>query len=83
MKTMLLASALALAASTGAALASVTTYTDGSTYNSVTGVTTPAPQKFALNGSRTATDAPFSWFHSGNNPKVVRWGPPDGSQSAQ
>jgi hypothetical protein len=82
MKTMLLASALALMASSGAAFASITTYTDGSTYNSATGVTTPAPQKFALGSSHTATDAPFSWFH-GNDPKVVRWGPPDGNQSAQ
>jgi len=83
MKTMLLASALALMASGGAAFASITTYTDGSTYNSATGVTTPAPQKFALSGSQTATDAPFSWFHHGSNPKVVRWGPPEGNQSAQ
>jgi hypothetical protein len=79
MKTMLLASALALMASTGAAFASITVYTDGSTYNSATGVTTPAPQKFAL-GSHVATDAPLSFFGN-NDPKVVRWGPPDGSQS--
>jgi hypothetical protein len=77
MKTMLLATALALMASTGGAFASVTTYTDGSTYDSATGVTTPAPQKFAMGASNTATDAHPSWFHI-NNPKVVRWGPPAG-----
>jgi len=73
---MLLASALALMASTGAALASMTIYTDGSTYNPVTGVTTPAPRTFAIGGSHAATDAPQSWFHN-DGPKVVRWGPPD------
>jgi hypothetical protein len=82
MKTMLLASALALMASTGAALASVTIYTDGSTYNSATGVTTPAPRTFALGGSHVAADAPQSWFHN-DGPKVVRWGPPDGNWAAE
>jgi hypothetical protein len=72
MKTLLLASVLALTASAGAAFASVTIYTDGSTYNSATGVTTAPPKTFAMAG---ATDAPV--WHTTNGPKVVRWGPPD------
>jgi hypothetical protein len=75
MKTLLLASALALATA-GAAFASVTVYTDGSTYNTVTGVTTPPPTAYAMGGKQTATDAPAG--HATNDPKVVRWGPPDG-----
>lgn len=77
MKTLLLASALVLAASTGAAFASITTYTDGSTYDNVTGVTTPPQTNYAMAGAHSATDAPMSHHISG--PKVVRWGPPTGS----
>lgn len=72
MKTLLLASALALATA-GAAFASVTTYADGSTYNYVTGVTTPPPTAYAMGGRRTATDAPAS--HASNGPKVIHSGP--------
>ncbi len=75
MKTLLLASALALT-TVGAAFASVTVYTDGSTYNSATGVTTPPPATYAMGGQQTATDAP-TW-HTNNDPKVVHWGPPEG-----
>jgi hypothetical protein len=76
MKTLLLASALALTTA-GAAFASVTIYTDGSTYNSATGITTPPPAAYAMGGSKqTATDTPV--WHTNNDPKVVRWGPPDG-----
>ena len=74
MKTLLLASALALTTA-GAAFASVTTYTDGSTYNSATGITNPPPAAYAMSGSQTATDAPF--WHRNNDPKVVRRGPPE------
>ena len=74
MKTLLLASALALATA-GAAFASVTVYTDGSTYNTVTGVTTPPPTAYAMGGKQTATDAPSE--HVTNDPKLVRWGPPE------
>ncbi|HTB43145.1 MAG TPA: hypothetical protein VK741_05920 [Acetobacteraceae bacterium] len=74
MKTLLLASALALTTA-GAAFASVTVYTDGSTYNSATGVTTPPPAAYAMGGKQTATDTPAS--RPTNGPKVVRWGPPD------
>jgi hypothetical protein len=79
MKTLLLASALALTTA-GAAFASVTVYTDGSTYNSATGITTPPPAAYAMAGKQTATDAPIA--HATNNPKVVRWGPPDGGLGA-
>jgi hypothetical protein len=75
MKTLLLASVLALTASAGAAFASVTVYTDGSTYNSATGVTTAPPQIYAMAGAHTATDG--SVWHTSTGPKVVRWGPPD------
>ena len=75
MKTLLLASVLALTASAGAAFASVTVYTDGSTYDSATGVTTAPQQTYAMAGAHTATDA--SVWHTTNGPKVVRWGPPD------
>ena len=73
MKTLLLASVLALTASAGAAFASVTVYTDGSTYDSATGVTTAPQTTYAMAGT-TATDAPV--WHMTNGPKVVRWGPP-------
>ena len=73
MKTLLLASALALTTA-GAAFASVTVYTDGSTYNSATGVTTPPPAAYAMGGKQTATDTPAS--RPTNDPKVVRWGRP-------
>jgi hypothetical protein len=73
MKMLLLASALALSTA-GAAFASVTVYTDGSTYNSATGITTPPPAAYAMGGKQTATDLPF--WHTNNDPKVVRWGPP-------
>jgi hypothetical protein len=79
MKTLLLASALALTF-VGAASASVTVYTDGSTYNSTTGITTPPPAAYAMGGKQTATDTPAS--HPVNGPKVVRWGPPDGGLGA-
>jgi hypothetical protein len=75
MKMLLLASALALTTA-GAAFASVTIYTDGSTYNSVTGTTTPPPATYAMGGTQAATDAPTG--HTTNDPKVVRWGPPGG-----
>jgi len=77
MKTLFLASALVLAASTGAAFASVTTYTDGSTYDSATGVTSPPQTNYAMAGAHNASDASVS--HHTNGPKVVRWGPPTGS----
>ncbi len=75
MKTLLLASVLALTASAGAAFASVTVYTDGSTYDPATGVTTAPQQTYAMAGTHTATDA--SVWHKSNGAKVVRWGPPD------
>jgi hypothetical protein len=74
MKMLLLASALALTTA-GAAFASVTVYTDGSTYNSATGTTTPPPAAYAMGSKQTATDAPSG--HVTKDPKVVRWGPPE------
>ena len=72
MKTLLLASALALTTA-GAAFASVTVYTDGSTYNNVTGVTTPPAANYAMGGRQTKTDTPAS--HTSNDPTVIRSGP--------
>jgi hypothetical protein len=80
MKTLLLASVLALTASAGGALASVTVYTDGSTYNSATGVTTAPQRVYAMAGAHTATDG--SVWHTTNGPKVVRWSPPDAGNGA-
>jgi hypothetical protein len=80
MKTILLASVLALSASVGAAFASVTTYTDGSTYDSVTGATTAPQTTYAMAGSHSATNA-FVW-HKSDGPKVVRRGPPTNSMGA-
>jgi hypothetical protein len=77
MKTLLLASALALSTA-GAAFASITTYTDGSTYNNETGVTTPPPANYALNSKQTLSDVPLFGHITNHDPKVVRWGPPDG-----
>jgi hypothetical protein len=76
MKNIVLAAVLGLFASTAAAFASVTIYSDGSTYDSATGITTPAPEKYAMGGVPTATDAQV-WNHK-DRPKVVRWGPPGG-----
>jgi hypothetical protein len=76
MKTLLLASALALTTA-GAAFASITTYTDGSTYNSATGVTSPPAATYAMGGQQTVTDVPFWHRNNDNDPKVVRWGPPE------
>jgi hypothetical protein len=75
MKTLLLASAVALTTAS-AAFASITTFTDGSTYNSATGVTSPPAAAYAMGGKQTATDLPF--LHTNNDPKVIRFGPPEG-----
>jgi hypothetical protein len=76
MKKMLLASVLALATTAGTAFASVTVYTDGSTYDSTTGITSAPPTSTAANGTQSATDAPF--WRGKNDMKVVHFGPPDG-----
>jgi hypothetical protein len=75
MKTLLLASVLALTVSAGA-FASTTIYTDGSTYDSATGITTAPPTVYAMAGTHVATDAPMA--HKADGMKVVRWGPPTG-----
>jgi hypothetical protein len=76
MKKFILATTAMLSLGVGSALASVTIYTDGSTYNSATGITFPAPTAYAMAGSDVATDAQAS--HKWNDMKVVRWGPPTG-----
>jgi hypothetical protein len=78
MKTLLLASMLALTAGAGIAFASVTTYTDGSTYDSATGLTTAPAVAYAMTMPHVATDAPVA--HRIDGVKVVRWGPPEGRQ---
>jgi hypothetical protein len=70
-KTLLLASALALA--TAGAAFSETAYTDGSAYNDATGDTTSPQATYALGANQTATDA-TAW-HANNDPKVIRSGP--------
>ena len=71
MKTLLLASALALT-TVGAAFAAVTTYADGSAYDDATGVAISPPTAYAMSGKQTATDTSAS--HRTNDPRVVRWG---------
>jgi hypothetical protein len=72
MKTLLLATALALSVGMSAAFASVTTFSDGSTYDSAAATAT----KYASNSRLVMSDAMAS--HKANGVKVVRFGPPEG-----
>ena len=83
MKMLLLASALAACAGMGSAFASVTVYTDGSTYDPAA----TAAQSKAMcavpatssAGTCAASSDRAPWLS--HAPKVVRWGPPDGGSS--
>jgi hypothetical protein len=82
MKALLLASAIAACAGIGTALASVTVYTDGSTYDS-----SPAPAAAQCDTpTRLSTDPPSSssdpapWRSDAE--KVVRFGPPESGLGA-
>jgi hypothetical protein len=70
MKTLLLASAFAVSIGMSAAFASVTTYTDGSTYDSAATAT-----RYASNTPTVMSDAAPP--HKTEGVKVVRFGPPE------
>jgi hypothetical protein len=77
MKKFILAAAAVLSLGAGSAFASPTiVFTNGSTYDSVTGVTTPPPTAYAMADTHIKTDA--QTWHSNNGPMVVRFGPPVG-----
>jgi hypothetical protein len=73
MKTLLLASALALSVGMSAAFASVTIYSDGSTYDSA--ATATMANKYASRTPVVMSDA-MPWHKAGHE-KVVRFGPPE------
>jgi hypothetical protein len=73
MKTLFLASALALSAGMSTAFATVITFSDGSTWNSAAPT---APTQYASNSRLVMSDATAS--HRTEHVKVVRFGPPDG-----
>jgi hypothetical protein len=77
MKKLVLAAAAVLSLGVGSAFAKPTiVFTNGSTYDSATGVTSPAPTSYAMAESHVKTDA--QTWHSNNGPQVVRFGPPAG-----
>jgi hypothetical protein len=73
MKTLLLASALALTIAGAASASETIQYTDGSSYNVATGVTTPPQAAYAMGGKQTATDA--SAWRADSDAKVIHSGP--------
>jgi hypothetical protein len=73
MKTLFLASALALSVGMSAAFASVTIYSDGSTYDSA--ATAAMANKYASNTPLVMSDA--TPWHKTDGVKVVRFGPPE------
>ncbi len=77
MKKFVLAGAAFLSLGVGSAFAQPTiVFTNGSTYDSTTGVTSPPPTAYAMANPRIKADAQ-TWHHN-NGPQVVRWGPPGG-----
>lgn len=74
MKTLLLASALALSVGMSAAFASVTIYSDGSTYDSA--ATASMANKYASKAPVVMSDA-APWHQADHHTKVVRFGPPE------
>lgn len=78
-KALLLASAIAACAGIEPAFASITVYTDGTTYDSSPAAPPPAqcpvPAKYST-GTCSSSSDPAPWQRS-HTPKVVRFGPPD------
>jgi hypothetical protein len=72
MKTLLLACTLAMSAGAGTAFASVTIYTDGSTFDSA--AANPAPKNTTL---QVGAAAVAGWHGKAGSAKVVRFGPLD------
>ena len=76
MKKFILAAAAVLSLGVGTAFAEPTiVFTNGSTYDSATSVTSPAPNAYAMADTHTKTDAQ-PW--QSDEPMVVRSGPPAG-----
>jgi hypothetical protein len=72
MKTLFLATALAMSVGMSAAFASVTVYTDGSTFDSATANTAPKTATMQVGSAGLA-----GWHGKAGGSKVVRFGPPD------
>jgi hypothetical protein len=76
MKKFVLAGAAVLSLGVGSAFANPTiVYTNGSTYDSTTGVTSPPPTAYAMGDTHAKTDAQ-PWQN--DRPQVIRFGPPTG-----
>jgi hypothetical protein len=79
MKTMMLAAAAVLSVGVGSAFASPTiVFTNGSTYDSHTGVTSPPPTAYTMADPHTKTDAQPAQPWQNDQPQVIRFGPPAG-----
>ena len=77
MKKFVLAAAAVLSLGVGSAFARPTiVFTNGSTYDSTTGVTSPPPTAYAMANTHIKSDAQ-TWSHN-TGPQVVRFGPPAG-----
>ena len=88
MKTMMLAAAAVMSlgmASAFAATRPTIVFTDGSTYDSHTGVTSPPPTAYATADPHTKTDAQ-TWQNNkpwqNDKPQVILFGPPAGGLGA-
>jgi hypothetical protein len=79
MKKFILAAAAVLSLGVGSAFASPTiVFTNGSTYDSHTGVTSPPPTAYAMGNTYAKTDAQLAQPWQNDKPMVVRSGPPAG-----
>ena len=79
MKKFVLAGAAFLSLGVGSAFAQPTiVFTNGSTYDSTTGVTSPPPTAYAMAGTHTKTDAQPAQPWQNDKPQVILFGPPAG-----
>jgi hypothetical protein len=79
MKKFVLAAVAVLSLGVGSAFAEPTiVFTNGSTYDSATGVTSPAPNAYAMADTHAKTDAQSVQPWQSDKPMVVRSGPPAG-----
>ena len=75
MKKFILAAAAVLSLGVGTAFAEPTiVYTNGSTYDFATGVTSPPATAYAMRDTNVKTDAQ-TWRHN-DGPQVIHWGRP-------
>jgi hypothetical protein len=76
-KKFILAGAAVLSLGVGTAFAEPTiVYTNGSTYDSATGVTSPPATAYAMRDTNVKTDA--QTWHRNDGPQVIHSGPPAG-----